>query len=146
MQYRILPPVCITCTNTHSAVHTRSLPCSWQTRQFRVQCLHAYHVRPISFVEWGARWLFTCDRWPHSIGSNTDHVMRLKQCAKRQKSDTDNDNNINYVQYKNAIIPFVSYECETRSLTVHSLTGTENTEVWRIYGLERNGWRERGGR
>ena len=40
-------------------------------------------------------------------------------------------------------MPFVSYECETRSLTVHRLTVTENTDVWRIYGLERNGVRKR---
>ena len=49
------------------------------------------------------------------------------------------------LMYKNAITPFVSYECETRSLTVHSLTVTENTEVWIIYGLEREREREREG-
>jgi len=83
-----------------------------------------------------ARWLFRCDRWPFSIGSNTDHVLRLKERTKRHKSDTDN----NYVHKCNyTVIYFVSYECETRLLTVHKLTVSENTEVWRIYGLETEG-------
>ena len=46
------------------------------------------------------------------------------------------------IMYTNAIIPFISYECETRSLTVYRLTVIANTEVWRIYGLEREGDRE----
>jgi hypothetical protein len=45
--------------------------------------------------------------------------------------------------YRNAIIPFVWYECETRSLTVHSLKVIENRVVWRIYGLQRERERER---
>ena len=118
------------------------LRCSCLTSQFRVQCLHDYHVWPINFVEWGPGGSPDVIAG-HTVSTAILITSRAVIKSKHQKKGTKIT--LIIVMYSTKMPLYPSFHMSAKlGHWLHSLTVTENMEVWRIYGLERE--RERDGR